>query len=66
MNRVTGRHDVDTPDDVTPPPDRNKGLDKSVDDVSSASNSPSHTSRTNKTFTARCVQLTLILVFLPL
>ncbi|XP_056905151.1 formin-like protein 1 isoform X2 [Takifugu flavidus] len=50
---VAVTHDVDTPDDVTPPPDRNKGLDKSVDDVSSASNSPSHTSRTNKTFTVR-------------
>lgn len=54
MNHMTRRHDVDTPDDGTPAPDKNRGLEKSVEDVNSASNSPTHTSsRANKTFTVR-------------
>lgn len=50
----TRRHDVDTLEEATPPPHRNKGVDRPAEDVSTARDSPTHTSsRTSKAFTAR-------------
>uniref|UniRef100_H3D2S7 Formin like 1 n=1 Tax=Tetraodon nigroviridis TaxID=99883 RepID=H3D2S7_TETNG len=54
---VAVTHDVDTLEDTAPPPDRSKGLDKPAEDECIGSNSPTHTSRTSKTFTARRVRV---------